>query len=242
MAAGVGERLRLSERIQKVLLKFGDETLLSRHIRILRCFGIERIDITVGFRHEEITAELERIGAGGPIHTHYNPDFQGGSILSLLALKEIFESGEPLIFLDGDVLYDGRLMERLLEDGVSNCFLMDRNMDPGEDPVKLCFLGGRIVDFHKKPENAHDEAGEWIGFARFSADAAAEVAAAARIVAAGRRSAIYEEAFREVILAGPAESFGACDITGLPWVEIDFPEDLEKAAREVFPLLRENPE
>ena len=71
---------------------------------------------------------------------------------------------------------------------------------------------------------------------------AAKIAAAAwRLVEAGRRQAIYEEAIREVVLAEPPDTFGITDITGLPWVEIDFPEDLEAARREIFPLLQALP-
>ena len=52
-----------------------------------------------------------------------------------------------------------------------------------------------------------------------------------------RRDAIYEDAFRDVVVAEPPGAFGVEDVTGLPWVEIDFPEDLEKAGSEVLPAL-----
>ena len=66
-------------------------------------------------------------------------------------------------------------------------------------------------------------------------------AAAGRIVEAGRRDEIYEEAIQEVVLAEPPGTFDVEDITGLPWVEIDFPEDLEKAKTEILPRLLELP-
>ncbi|MEE8500342.1 MAG: hypothetical protein V3S27_07180, partial [Kiloniellales bacterium] len=56
-----------------------------------------------------------------------------------------------------------------------------------------------------------------------------------------RRDEIYEEAIQEVVLAEPPGTFDVEDITGLPWVEIDFPEDLDKAKTEVFPSLVELP-
>jgi choline kinase len=39
----------------------------------------------------------------------------------------------------------------------------------------------------------------------------------------------YEEPIRDMIMASPAERFGFEDISGLPWIEIDFPEDVVKA-------------
>ena len=52
----------------------------------------------------------------------------------------------------------------------------------------------------------------------------------------GQTSLEYEEPIRDMILAGPPERFGFEDISGLPWTEIDFPEDVVKA-RELLPLL-----
>ena len=127
--------------------------------------------------------------------------------------------GEPFLFMDGDVLYDHRMMARLLAAPAETCFLMDRATEEGEDPVRLCMRDGLLVDFHKRPQRPHDWWGEWIGFARFAPDVAADVAlAAARRVADGDRAAIYEEAFRDVLLAEPPGRFAVEDVTGLPWV------------------------
>ena len=242
LAAGVGRRLGDESLPPKVLLRFGGRTLLERHVAILRHCGIEGIDLVVGHRAEEVAAEIDRIGAGDMIATRFNPDYDEGAIVSLWHLREAFSAGEPVIFMDGDVLYDHRMMERLLASSERNSFLMDRNTEDGEDPVRLCLRDGVLVDFHKRPQIAHDWWGEWIGFSRFDPDIAAKIARAAdRIVAAGDRGAIYEDAFREVVVTEPPGTFGVEDVTGLPWIEIDFPEDLEKARSEVFSTLRDLP-
>ena len=44
---------------------------------------------------------------------------------------------------------------------------------------------------------------------------------------------------REVLLDSPFGTFGYEDITGLPWTEIDFPEDVEKARELILPRLEE---
>jgi choline kinase len=242
LAAGVGRRLGDASLPPKVLLRFGGATLLERHAAILRHCGVERIDLIVGFRAPEIDAEIARIGARDLIFPRFNPDYEEAAIVSLWHLREAFSAGEPVIFMDGDVLYDHRMMERLVASPHPNCFLMDRDTEEGEDPVKLCLRDGRLVDFHKRPQVAHDWWGEWIGFSRFDAGVAAKIAqAVARIVAAGRRDALYEDAFREVVVSEPPGAFGVEDVTGLPWVEIDFPEDLEKAEAEVLPALLDLP-
>ena len=238
LGAGLGRRLNNVQLPPKVLLSFGGKTLLERHVEILRRCGIARIDLVVGFRAAAVEAEIARIGAQDMVRTCFNPHFEEGAIISYATLKEAFTAGDPVIFMDGDVLYDHRMMERLLASPQDNCFLMDRQTEEGEDPVKLCMRDGVLVDFHKRPERGYEWWGEWIGFARFSPEIAAQtIGEAQRIVAARQREAIYEDAIRNVLLDAPSGSFGVEDITGLPWVEIDFPEDLERAHREVFPSL-----
>jgi choline kinase len=77
---------------------------------------------------------------------------------------------------------------------------------------------------------AHEWHGESVGFFRFAPDVAAELAErAAAYVFSGGSGLEYEEPIRDMILAGPPDRFGFEDISGLPWTEIDFPEDVEKA-------------
>ena len=242
LAAGIGQRLEQPDLPPKILLRFGDESLLARHVRILQQCGVEGIDMVVGYRSELIQEEIERIGARDFVRTHKNESYRRGSLLSFWTLREIFSAGRSMIFMDGDVLYDHRMIERLLGSPAKSCFLMDRRIEEGEDPVKLCFRGDDLVDFHKLPEREHDWWGEWIGFVRFAPEIAAEVAAAShRIVSGGGEDEIYETAFREILWKHPQGTFGVEDVTGLPWVEIDFPEDLERAYQEIYPRLAEQP-
>lgn len=242
LAAGVGRRLDQPDGVPKILLEFGGETLLARHIAILRHFGVERVSLVVGYRAADVRAEIARLGAEDLIETVENPAYEEGAILSFQCLGAAMRAGGPFLFMDGDVLYDQRMIERLVASPHANCFLMDRATEEGEDPVRLCLRDGRLVDFHKRPTVAYDWWGEWIGFCRFAPDIAAKVAAAAdAMVAAGDRAAIYETAIQRVVRAEPPGTFGVEDVTELPWVEIDFPQDLDQAHTEVFPRLESLP-
>ncbi len=48
---------------------------------------------------------------------------------------------------------------------------------------------------------------------------------------------MYEEAIRDLLRAVPPGMFGIEDVTGLPWIEIDFPADVARAETEVLPRL-----
>lgn len=243
LAAGVGARLG-TERPHppKVLLRFGGRSLLSRHLAILRHFGIEELVITKGYRGELIEAELNALSVDGFARTVFNPDYRAGSMMSLWSVRDCLASGHELLLMDADVLYDHRLMARLVESRHDNCFLLDRDFEPGEEPVKLGVRDGVLVDFERRIEAPYEFCGESVGFFRLSPAMGAKlVETMARYVAAGQVGEWYEAAIRDLLRESAAGTFGWEEVTGLPWIEIDFPEDVERAEREILPRLEELP-
>lgn len=237
LAAGVGRRLDASDGRPKVLLEFGGRTLLERHLAALQSCGIEEVSITVGHGRELIEAEVARLGWRDRVSLVHNPRFREGSLVSLWAQSARLREGRPLLLMDSDVLYDQRITARLVSAPGENVLLVDRDIEPGDEPVKICFRDGLIVDFRKRPVHAHEWHGESVGFFRFSAAAAAALAdRCAAYVEEGRTDLEYEEAIRDLILAAP-DRFGAADVTALPWIEIDFEADLVRARTEILPRL-----
>lgn len=232
LAAGVGRRLSDSHDGPKVMLSFGGRPLIERHLDALGRNGVRDIAVTVGHR-----AEVLRQVLAGRAATIDNPDYRRGSLISLWVQRDRLRAGRPVLLMDGDVLYDSRMIERLLATPGDAVLLVDRELEPGDEPVKVCFRDGVMVDFRKKPEHAYDWHGESVGFFRFS-PAMAE-ALADRLdayMAAGRGDVEYEEAIRDLILADPSR-FAYADVTDLPWTEIDFPEDVVKAQTVILPQL-----
>jgi choline kinase len=234
LAAGVGRRLHGSAgEMPKALLPFGGESLLARHIASLRACGVGEVTVVVGFEASQIRAA---IGTAPGVRLLVNPDYREGSVVSLWSAREVMRAGRPLVLMDADVLYDRRVLRRLLESRHPNVLLLDREIEPGDEPVKLCIRDGQIVDFHKRPQEAHDWHGESVGFFRFTPEMAADLAGRTETyVTDGRRHMEYEEPIRDMMQANPT-LFGFEDISGLAWTEIDFPEDVAKA-RDLLPLL-----
>lgn len=239
LAAGVGSRLgERGEDRPKALLRFGGRTLLDRHLDILAACGVEDVVIAVGYRAEAIAEAVAQNSHGRAVRLLENPRYREGSILSLWTLRHALTGEGPVLLLDADVLYDRRMIDTLLASPHRIALLMDRELEPGDEPVKICLRDRRIVDFRKIVDTPHDFHGESVGFFKFSTeDAHALAAAAERYVAAGRTEEPYEEAIRDVLLAAPAGVAGVEDITGLPWIEIDFPDDVRAAEGEILPRL-----
>ena len=237
LAAGVGLRLGGDDAPPKVLLAFGGRTLLQRHLDNLARCGIDEVIVALGHGARSVEAEIDRLGARERVRTTLNPDYREGSIVTLWTVREWLGQGE-VILMDADVLYDHRLLQRLTESAHRNCFLLDRDLEPGDEPVKLCVRDGVLVEFRKRIDVAYDWCGESVGFFRLSGDTAGRLVAAARpYIEAGRRSEYYDEPLRDLLLGDPPGSFGFEDVTGLPWIEIDVAEDVRRAEADVLPRL-----
>ncbi|HEY8612192.1 MAG TPA: phosphocholine cytidylyltransferase family protein [Roseomonas sp.] len=237
LAAGVGRRLGTAHDRPKILLEFGGQTLLARHLAALGRHGVQAVNITVGYQRELIEAEVERLGWSDRVTFIGNPRYREGSLVSLSVQGAALRAGRTILLMDGDVLYDPQIIRALIDAPGENILLLDRDIEPGDEPVKICFRGDEIVDFRKRPEHAHDRHGESVGFFRFSAGTAATLADRCRaLVEAGRTELEYEEAIRDLILAQPAR-FSAVDITALPWIEIDFEADVLRARNDILPQL-----
>ena len=84
-----------------------------------------------------------------------------------------------------------------------------------------------------------DTMGESVGFFRFDETAARRLAELVEgYVATGRSNLPHEEAVRDLLLER-SQTFDVADVTGAPWIEIDFQNDVKRAADEVLPQLRQ---
>ncbi len=243
LAAGRGLRLQQDEdqHTPKCLLSFAGMSLLERHLRLLRSVGVDEVVLALGFRHELVAAELDRLRWNPRPQIVLNERFELGSVLTVHTVAEAMTRGGDVLLMDADVLYDARIARALVA-GPSpvNRLLIDREFEAGDEPVKVCVQDGIPIELRKKlPAGLQYEViGESIGFFRFGVDAARRLAALTAAYAdAGRGDQPHEEAVRDLLLER-SHPFEVTDVTGAPWIEIDFPNDVTRAAREVLPHLQ----
>jgi choline kinase len=243
LAAGRGLRLLLPEdkQLPKCLLRFDGMSLLERHLRMLRDAGVEEVVLALGFRHELIEAELGRLAWHPRPEIVLNRRFELGSVLSLHAVADAMTRGGDILLMDADVLYDERIMDALVAGrGPVNRLLIDCDFEDGEEPVKICLRDGVPIELRKQlaADIEYDSIGESVGFFRFTQSAARRLAAlVAGYVASGRAQMPHEEAVRDLLIER-TQLMEVADVTGAPWIEIDYAEDLLRATNEVLPQLQ----
>ncbi len=223
----------------KCLLEFSGRSLLTRHLHHLAGHGVQEVCIVTGYESEQIEQSLR----GAPVCTQvrFNPRFTQGSMISLWAARDYLADKTSVLLLDADVLCDARMLGLLSCSRHPDCLLVDPQFVAGDEPVTVCIHDGRIVEFRKRPDAGIecDLRGESVGFFRFS-DTTLQVLmrTVQGYIDRGDNEAPHEAAIRDLILA-EAGRFGWEDIGDLPWLEIDFPEDVERARRDILPRLQE---
>lgn len=241
-AAGAGIRLKSAfGDLPKVLLEFGGKTLLEWHALRLSEAGVERFTVVSGYKHELIDQALNALRGRYPLDltSVVNPLFAEGSILSMAASIPLLQSlpaGEPVLLMDGDVLYPTEFLRRLIQSRHQTVLLIDRSYSTtDDDPVLVPVSKGRPFDFVKRWKGEAEIVGESIGFFKVAPADVTELIRLTQSMSVGAgRSASYDDVLRRMVQAG---RFALEDVTGLPWTEIDFPGDIEHANRKVLPAI-----
>jgi len=236
-AAGRG--VRLGENAPKILLEFGGRTLLEWHALRLGEVGVRDVVVVTGYLRDRIARVLPEISAryGSSMRELVNERFHEGSVLSLAAaLPELEGSRDPILLMDADVLYPAQMLERLIRSAHPTALLLDREYSTrDDDPVLVPVKDGRPFEFRKKWTGPADFVGESIGFFKIGPGDLPLLIDETRARSAGSEVGdSYDDVLRAMVLA---DRFGCEDVTGLPWTEIDFPEDLALARDEVLPRI-----
>jgi choline kinase len=243
LAAGRGIRLQLPEdsQLPKCLLRFDGLTLLERHLRMLRSAGVTEVVLALGFRHQLVEAELDRLAWAPRPEIVLNMNFELGSVLTVHSIADALTRGGDVLLMDADVLYDERILQALVAgSGPLNRLLIDRDFEAGDEPVKLCMQSGVPVELRKQlaADLKFDTIGESVGFFRFAHAGARRLAdLVAGYIETGRAHMPHEEAVRDLLMER-SQLFDVADVTGLPWIEIDFPIDVVRATQEILPQLQ----
>ncbi|MDW7648207.1 MAG: phosphocholine cytidylyltransferase family protein [Nitrospiraceae bacterium] len=234
LAAGVGKRLwQVTQHRPKCLIEIGGKTLLHRYLTSLRNVGIQRADIVVGYRQEMIRAAVEADSCNVRVNFLVNEEFHRGSISSLWIARHALD--DDAIVMDADVLFHQEILCRLVQSPSANALLMDETVKQTGEECMVVVEGGRVIALTKKMPSRYDYAGEGVGFLKVRhADAPYVVASLKTHIDREAWQMEYEDALVEFFAD---VKVGHEKIGGLPWTEIDFLADIDKAERDVRPKL-----
>ncbi|MFI5232994.1 MAG: NTP transferase domain-containing protein [Gemmatimonadales bacterium] len=237
LVAGRGTRLRATTEMPKCLLAPGGTALIDRYVTQLDSLGVAAT-VVVGFRGDAVSRRLTELAPRHAPTVVTNSDYELGSILSLARGLDGFTG--DLLLMDGDVLFDPELLRRLVRAPHGNALLVDVGTAFTGEEYMAGIDAGRVTELRRAAVPRHESSGEWVGFARLDAPAVAALRDAIAVrIAAGETGGGYEDALASIL--------GACDLRcvgteGLPWIEIDFPEDARRAEALLLTVRRDGEE
>ena len=231
LAAGRGARLNgANSEMPKCLVTIGGETMLSRNIRLLRGAGVSDVVVVVGCAADTVRRSIPDVTfVDNPVFAHTN------SLYSLWLARTHLADG--FVVMNCDVVVHPQLVVDLLTARHEDALLLsyrDEATTYGDEEMKVRVRCGRVIEISKAmdPEAAD---GENLGIVKFGASGAQLlVEELNRLVTAGEHKAWVPRAFGEFARQRPLHAVGT---RGLPWIEIDFPEDYRRAVEVVLPQI-----
>ncbi len=234
LAAGQGTRLRPhTDDKPKCMVELAGKPLLHRQLDTLRSVGIERILLVGGYR-------ADRLDTNG-VELVINPRYAKTNMVSTLFCAEGWMTpGQDLLIAYGDILYEPRVVQTLIEFDAPIVVSVDRQWrklwesrmdDPLSDAETLMLAdGNQIVELGKKPNSLDDIQGQYMGLIKVRGDSVQAFRDAwHRLNRSGVYDAVdidnmYMTSFIQSLIDTGYDVRAAFTDNG--WIEVDTVEDL----------------
>ena len=233
LAAGAGTRFNGGGVQPKCLAGFGGRPLIELQVRAMRACGIDDIAVVVGFEADSV-----RKACGPRVQFIENLRFaETNSLYSLWLARAVLQDG--FVVMNCDVLFPTVMLADLLTARHQNALLVSypEPSDPefGDEEMKVRVRKGRVVDIGKNLSST-DTDGENVGIVKFGAEGAGRlIELMDEIVRSGSERDWAPRAFGAFAREHPLYAVGT---RGLPWTEIDTPDDYTRAVTQIFPAIR----
>lgn len=217
LAAGIGSRLGNPFPKPLTPLKDGN-TIMQRQLKnITTYFDINDVTTVVGFKKNLI---MERFPE---VNYVYNPFFdRTNTSKSLLqALKK--HKGESVLWFNGDVVFDAKLLSLLIDDiENNNSFISVNTQSVAEEEVKYTLKNGFVDELSKEVKNG---LGEAVGINFISSN---DLETFIKHLEKCDVNDYFERGL-ETAIAEDNLQLKVVDISKYNCIEVDFKEDLQNA-------------
>jgi choline kinase len=226
LAAGIASRLRpLTDNTPKCLLKIGGKSILEMTIENILETNNTEIIIVTGYRENMIREFVSKRFPDLNVTYVYNNLYTStNNIYSLWLTKELVLSGDNMMMMDSDIIFDKSIITKLTRSGHRNCLALVRHELHDEEIKVKTDSKGRVIAISKDVDPA-EAAGESIGIEIFGGETLDKLfeIMERKIVIEKKVNVFYEAAFQEL------SDLYTVDTTELFCMEIDTAEDLAAA-------------
>tara|TARA_B100000315_G_C14536493_1_gene568711 strand:+ start:845 stop:1513 length:669 start_codon:yes stop_codon:yes gene_type:complete len=213
------------------MLEIGNRSLIEHQLHALQNVGVKEVIIVVGYRKEMIQKKLGYLFLNIRVMYIENPIYRETNTMYSLWLARNYFKKHDFIFLNADLLFHVDVLKRLVDSKYDTCLAVDKKVC-GEEEVKVITDSNSLIRHIGKELPLDRAEGEFIGVAKFGrSDNKTFIEKLDRCIRDGRGNEFFELAIQEMI--GESRIYEV-DVSDLPSIEIDFPEDLKIARDEVY--------
>jgi choline kinase len=234
LAAGASRRLLpLTSNLPKCLISIGDKSILEHQLDAVANAGISRAVIVVGYLKEKI---IDYIGHSyrniSTITYIENSEYETTNTLYSLYLARAEFREDDFIYFNADVLLHEQIVKLLAHHPFRNVLAVDYKRC-GEEEVKFTTDSKKRILKLGKYIPTEEAEGEFIGIAKFGKNIAHNfIDRLGYYSSTGKKTLFFEKAVEDIL---DTDTFYPLDVTHIPNIEIDFPEDLQEARQTVYP-------
>ena len=228
LSAGQGSRLLpLTQDRPKCLLDIGGRSIIEHQVDLLVAEGIRQITVVIGYMGLKVREVL-----GSRVVYCENDLFAStSSMYSLWLARDAAADG--FLVVNSDVLFHGDILKSLLNSPHGDALAVDFESVMAEEEMKVQVRDGRVVALSKQLSNGD---GENLGMVKLTAEGSRVLFTKIdELLRQNHRQVMVPFALNAI---APSYDLAAVPVQGLPWIEIDFPEDYERAREVVYPAIR----
>jgi choline kinase len=229
LAAGQGRRLLpYTKERPKCLLEVGGKSILEHQVEALQAQDINRITVVTGYLGHRVQDVL-----GTRAQYVENARYTTTSSMYSLWLARAAAT-DGCIILNSDVLFHVNILQALLASPHPSALAVDFDAVMAEEETKVRVTGERVQALSKSLPTGD---GENVGMLKFSAGGSqALFRTIEKLLAQNHHQAMVPFAVNTLV----ADFFvAAVPVHGWPWMEIDFPEDYQRACDVIYPAIRD---
>lgn len=230
LAAGIASRLRpLTDNTPKCLLKAGTKSILALTLDNIIANSISEIVIVTGYLEKQIRDFVSSNYAGLHVEYIFNEDYASTNNIYSLWLAKESVLGNEMLLLDSDIVFDRRIIAKLISSGFENCLALKRHKVGVEEIKVRADSSGKILEISKEVTPA-EALGESVGIEKFEKRFVEDLYQVLdKKIEQKDVNIFYEAAFQELVNAG--KNIFSVDITEYPCMEIDTADDLSAAGK-----------
>ena len=230
VAAGEAKRLRpLTNDTPKCFLPINDKPLIEYSLRTLKQSGIHQIGFVVGYLKEKFPEML------GSQYTYiFNPFYALTNDMASLWFAKYFIGDSDFIYSHSDLLYHPDILAMTIQSDAEITLAVEKT-DCDKEMMKVKEDGGYLVE-SSKDVPLSEAYGEWTGIAKFTNTGWEKyLVEVEQLLAEGDFNAYDTKAMNR--LAKKEKIIKIVGFQNLPFIEIDFIEDLQKSRNETINLI-----